>query len=64
TFRIREELGVAIFMIEHVMKAVMGTCSRIIALHYGTKIADGPPQEVATHPEVIRAYLGAKYGAH
>jgi branched-chain amino acid transport system ATP-binding protein len=61
TFRIRNDFGVTIFMIEHVMKAIMGTCSRVIALHNGVKIADGNPETVANHQEVIRAYLGAGY---
>ncbi len=61
TFRIREEYGTTIFMIEHVMKAIMTTCSRIIVLNFGTKLTEGSPDEVANHPEVISAYLGAAY---
>ncbi len=63
TFRIRDEFGVTVFMIEHVMKAIMGTCSRVIALHHGVKIADDMPEKVANHPAVIEAYLGASYAA-
>ena len=61
TFRIREEYGATIFMNEHVMKAIMSTCSRIIVLNFGIKLTEGSPDEVANHPEVISAYLGAAY---
>jgi branched-chain amino acid transport system ATP-binding protein len=61
TFRIRDEFGITIFIIEHVMKAIMETCGRVIALHYGLKIADGAAGDVADHPEVVRAYLGVHY---
>lgn len=63
TFRIRDTYGTTIFMIEHVMKAIMCTCSRIMVLNFGTKITEGSPEEVANHPEVISAYLGAAYAA-
>jgi branched-chain amino acid transport system ATP-binding protein len=63
-FRIRDQYGMTIFMIEHVMKAIMSACSRVMALHHGVKICDGTPEEVANHPEVIRAYLGTDYAGN
>jgi branched-chain amino acid transport system ATP-binding protein len=50
--------GITIFMIEHVMKAIMNVCDRIIVLHHGSKIAEGMPGEIATSRTVIEVYLG------
>jgi branched-chain amino acid transport system ATP-binding protein len=55
--KIREK-GVTILMVEHVMKAIMDTCDRIIVLHHGEKIAEGKPEEVAKNKSVVEVYLG------
>jgi branched-chain amino acid transport system ATP-binding protein len=55
-----QDRGVTIIMIEHVMKAIMNVCERIMVLHHGAKIAEGTPQEIATSKKVIEVYLGEK----
>ncbi|HSD35816.1 MAG TPA: ABC transporter ATP-binding protein [Alphaproteobacteria bacterium] len=55
--RIREE-GVTILLVEHDMQAVMGLCDRITVLNFGVLLAEGSPQEIRAHPEVVEAYLG------
>jgi branched-chain amino acid transport system ATP-binding protein len=50
--------GVAILMIEHVMRAIMQLSDRILVLHLGRRLAEGSPQDIANDPAVIEAYLG------
>ena len=53
-----QKKGITIFMIEHVMKAIMGVSDRVIALHYGKKISEGTPKEVTADRTVKEIYLG------
>jgi branched-chain amino acid transport system ATP-binding protein len=55
---INEKMGITLVVVEHVMKAIMQLCQRIIVLSYGKIIAEGTPKEVANNKMVIEAYLG------
>ena len=56
--RLRDELGLAILVIEHDMHVVEGISDRVVALDHGVKITEGVFDAVATHPAVVEAYLG------
>jgi len=56
--RLRDELGLAIMVIEHDMHVVEGISDRVVALDHGVKVTEGTFDQVATHPAVVEAYLG------
>ena len=59
--KVRDELDITLFWVEHVMDAVIGLTDYIIVLNYGEKIAEGSPQDIVNNQKVIDAYLGDEY---
>lgn len=64
TLDARDQFGVSVLMIEHDMQVVMDLSDRVYVLNFGCLIAEGTPAEVASHPEVLQAYLGGEEVAH
>jgi len=59
--RLVNKQGVTVLMVEHIMKVIMGLCSRVVVLHHGEKICEGTPEEVCSDENVINVYLGKKF---
>ncbi len=53
--------GITVVMIEHVMRATMAICHRILVLHHGRRIAMDTPQEISQNEEVLKSYLGERF---
>jgi branched-chain amino acid transport system ATP-binding protein len=56
--QLRDEFDLSILLIEHDMKLVMGISDQVYVMNQGRPLAQGSPEEICKHPEVINAYLG------
>lgn len=59
--KMRDDMGITIIIVEHLMKLIMDVCDRIAVLYFGEKLAEGTPKEITEHEGVINAYLGENY---
>jgi branched-chain amino acid transport system ATP-binding protein len=59
--RLRRELGITFFVIEHDIDLVTQLCDRVIVMSEGSKLAEGTPEEVKSDQRVLEAYLGGQY---
>ena len=53
--------GVSVLIVEHVMRVIMGLCDRVVVLHHGEKICEGPPEQVVCNENVVNVYLGKQF---
>jgi branched-chain amino acid transport system ATP-binding protein len=60
--KIRKDFNLTVLLIEHDMKLVMGICEHIVVLDHGTKIEEGPAEQIKNSKKVIEAYLGTDEG--
>jgi branched-chain amino acid transport system ATP-binding protein len=58
--RLRDRLGASLVVVEHDMPLVTAVSDRLVALDLGRVVAEGPPDEVLSHPEVVASYLGTR----
>lgn len=60
--RVKDQLGITVFWIEHIMRILMETCEYLLVLHHGEKLTEGTPSQVVANSMVAEAYFGRKEG--